>query len=275
MGDSPISFSKLLAGRKLGSPSQPIPPDSTVPSELTLSFSERVSTDDTLLLNETAAVNETPTRSGPVSQPVLQPLRAERVSPGEGVGFTEIPHSIVDELFATLDPYEQALFLQLWRLTAGWHRDTCWASIPKLCARANIGRTKATLALKALENRGLIERLAVNIDSPNLSERGINWRVPLAAARVKPHRRAKPSRVTTPSSNETMKENHERNHERALVAVAPAPDVYKIREKALRIREAGGAGSGIDLRAAVRSWLIGEGHEIDEAVIEEALRGMA
>lgn len=187
--------------------------------------------------------------------------------------YTKLPNSWPEYVARTFGVYAQVVYLQLFRLSYGFHRDWCQIGYPKLAERSGISVTAARKGAKELLDRGQIEQLAIDVANRDQQSRGIRWRVNIPEGAA--IQRIAPTQQTAPIHRARMKENHERKHEKALVAVAPAPDLYKIRETALRIREASGASSASDLRTAVRAWLIGEGHEIDETLIEEALRGMA
>src|SRR5215212_5651558 len=72
---------------------------------------------------------------------------------------TVTPNDIWDEIIPTLDVYDQSVLWQLYRLTRGYHRDTCTIGLPKLANRCNIGKRQVSTSIDRLEKRGLIERV--------------------------------------------------------------------------------------------------------------------
>jgi hypothetical protein len=72
-------------------------------------------------------------------------------------GFVSIPTYLLDELAKTLTPTEWTLYLRLFRLSYGWHKDTCVVGLETLIQSTNIGRTVLRKTLKSLQNRKLIQ----------------------------------------------------------------------------------------------------------------------
>ncbi len=73
-------------------------------------------------------------------------------------GYLRLPNTIVDNVLRLLDADEQAAYVQLYRLSHGNGKPTCFISLPKLSARTNIKLTSLKIALKKLEGRGLIAK---------------------------------------------------------------------------------------------------------------------
>ncbi len=71
-------------------------------------------------------------------------------------GFLRIPNTIVDNVLRLLDTDEQAVYVQLYRLSWGHNKPRCFISLPKLSERTNIKMTSLKAALKRLEGRGLL-----------------------------------------------------------------------------------------------------------------------
>lgn len=92
------------------------------------------------------------------SQPPVdrQPLR-------EVKGHLRLPNTIVDSLLPTMDPFEQAVFVQLYRLSHGFSKYTCKISLPSLQARTGVKPTSLKATISRLQARGLIEKLAMQI----------------------------------------------------------------------------------------------------------------
>ena len=93
----------------------------------------------------------------------------------EVAGRTGIPHRYTDHLCRWLTPDEQAIYLQLYRLSWGWHKDTCFISNPKLSERSNVPLTSMRRAISKLMSKGLITKTNRVFGSDK--EQGIEYRV--------------------------------------------------------------------------------------------------
>jgi hypothetical protein len=69
-----------------------------------------------------------------------------------------ILHIIIDTLIPTLSPAESLVYLRLYRLSHGFNRETCTASIWKLGRAVNLSERTTHRAVYLLEQRGLIKR---------------------------------------------------------------------------------------------------------------------
>jgi DNA mismatch repair ATPase MutL len=76
----------------------------------------------------------------------------------EAKGHMETPFQLLDHLFRHLDPFEQAAYLQLCRLSWGWRQNRCRVSNPKLAERANMSLSQVKKVIGKLINKGLIEK---------------------------------------------------------------------------------------------------------------------
>ena len=74
-----------------------------------------------------------------------------------------MPNSAVDGLYSMLDPYEQAVFTQLYRLSHGYGKPTCKIGLPQLARRSNMGRTTTQSTVNRLIGKGLIGKLEYEI----------------------------------------------------------------------------------------------------------------
>ncbi|HEX8472987.1 MAG TPA: replication protein [Pyrinomonadaceae bacterium] len=86
-----------------------------------------------------------------------------------------LPHRYTDHLCRWLTPDEQAIYTQLYRLSWGWNKDTCFISNPRLSERSNVPLTTMRRAVGKLVNKGLIEKTG-RIFGSNM-EQGIEYRV--------------------------------------------------------------------------------------------------
>jgi hypothetical protein len=78
-------------------------------------------------------------------------------------GYLRLPNTIVDSLLPTLDVYEQAVFVQLYRLSQGFGNYTCKISLPALQARTGVKATSLKQAIARLQARGIVEKISAEI----------------------------------------------------------------------------------------------------------------
>jgi hypothetical protein len=73
-------------------------------------------------------------------------------------GDARVPHRYTDHLCRLLNPYEQAVYLQLYRLSWGWNKETCFISNPRLSERSNVPLSTMKRTVVTLIEKGLIEK---------------------------------------------------------------------------------------------------------------------
>ncbi len=73
-------------------------------------------------------------------------------------GFLRLPNTVIDSVLRLLDTDEQSIYVQMYRLSHGNGKPSCFISLPKLAERTNIKMTSLKAALKRLESRGLISK---------------------------------------------------------------------------------------------------------------------
>ena len=76
----------------------------------------------------------------------------------EQKGHLELPYQILDHLDRHLDPYEQAVYKQLYRLSWGFGKTRCRISNPKLAERTNMSEAMVKKVALKLVSKGLIEK---------------------------------------------------------------------------------------------------------------------
>lgn len=250
----------------------PLAPSSP-PDEVRRSHTERRSVSERRSETPTIAVQTEPRSAGEPRS--LTGRGSGRITVDWVDGYLQIPNYIVDRLLPLLTQDEATVYMRLYRLAqyreGGKPRGWCAIGAPKLMELTKIRRTALFVAIASLEQKGLIQREAQEICRGKGGGRGSGgnrYRV------LDPHIEGRPASERRSDSERRspgghMKLNNERKYEKASAADAAPPDVYKIRERALRIRQ---AGTGVGLRAAVISWLIGEGHVVDEGLVDEAIR---
>jgi hypothetical protein len=95
-----------------------------------------------------------------------QPGKSNQLSPSLNIlalipdvkGDARLPHRFTDHLCRLLNPYEQAVYLQLYRLSWGWSKETCFISNPRLSERSNVPLSTMKRVVVSLINKGLIEK---------------------------------------------------------------------------------------------------------------------
>jgi biotin operon repressor len=73
-------------------------------------------------------------------------------------GYLKLTNQIVDKLLPQLEPYEQILYLQLYRLSHGNGKAFCLISMPKLAQRTKVSERSLWRAVAELKRKGLITR---------------------------------------------------------------------------------------------------------------------
>jgi hypothetical protein len=100
--------------------------------------------------------------------------------------YTAVPNDVLDKLLPTLDVYEQILLLRLFRLSRGFHSETCCIGYQRLADSCNISKKQVQRSIERLENLGLVERKGFVQGGPNRSERGNIYRMNIPGATIAP-----------------------------------------------------------------------------------------
>lgn len=90
-------------------------------------------------------------------------------------GHTTLPHTYTDHLARWLSSDEQAVYLQLYRLSWGWSKPTCFISNPRLSERSGVPVTSMRRAVRRLIAKKLIEK--TNRVFGSNTDQGIEYRV--------------------------------------------------------------------------------------------------
>jgi Helix-turn-helix domain len=91
-------------------------------------------------------------------------------------GDARLPHKYTDHLCRLLKPDEQAVYLQLYRLSWGWGQETCFISNPRLSERSNVPLSSMKRAVAGLLDKGLIEKTGHTTGYGK--DQGVEYRVP-------------------------------------------------------------------------------------------------
>jgi hypothetical protein len=117
-------------------------------------------------------------------------------------GHTTLPHAYTDHLARWLSADEQAVYVQLYRLSWGWGKDTCFISNRRLSERSGVPETSMRRAVRKLQSKQLIEK--TNRVFGSNTDQGIEYRVfPL-------DRLAKSDRVVNVDSPSNVAPNKEK-----------------------------------------------------------------
>lgn len=130
-----------------------------------------------------------------VSQPVEPPLDSPTSQPGlsqptashvdllgivpDSAGYTKTPNRYYDYLCAHLTPDEQAVYSQLYRLSHGYGKETCFISNNRLSERSNVPLSTLKRVAAKLVGKGLIEKVG-STHGPG-KEQGITYRLPIVS----------------------------------------------------------------------------------------------
>lgn len=116
-------------------------------------------------------------------------------------------NEMTDHLLPRLTPIEQAVYMQLYRLTWGFDRPTCIINFPRLGERSGMSENGARLATKGLVSKGLVRKKGMIFGSNR--EQGIEWEVfePPARKKHRATRRSGPPPNDGPPPDGPMKEH--------------------------------------------------------------------
>jgi hypothetical protein len=162
--------------------------------------------------------------------------------------WTALPNAISDKIMPTLELSDQAVLNRLYRLTWGFHRDTCKVSKDTLSKACNIHPRQVPRSTQRLAARGLIEIVGHDMDNPNKLERGTIYRMllPRATVGTRPSGdiktrggiKASGARVS-PIKLNTQKENTQTQEPSASVRVGSRFTIEECRKYADHLRSTG------------------------------------
>lgn len=193
-------------------------PDTTLVQHATLASSTTLAQKTRVVRRSTLAQSQgAPWHDTRVEQPTTLAQHATVVPHTiVEIEYTKTPNDIWDEVMPTLDPYDQTVLWQLYRLSRGYHRDTCTIGFPRLATRCNISTKQAQISVSRLEKRGFIARLGSDFGNRNVAERGNIYKVFLPEGREAPRARvARDTRVephTTVVPDTSMKLNTQKEN---------------------------------------------------------------
>jgi DNA-binding transcriptional ArsR family regulator len=182
-----------------------------------------------------------------------------------------LPHAVIDDILPTLEPSEQAIYLQLLRLSWGHRREVAKVGMARLAERANVGKSTARGVLRKLEKRGLVEVLSVDFGGGGTSG-GALYRVSVPGVDAAEFLRAPKSggvpKVSAPPESSAMKDSERKETEKADLTVY---DVRRIAARFVELHRGEASYTKDRLRADVRTALVGEGREVEPGLLEAAI----
>lgn len=176
-------------------------------------------------------------------------------------GYLKLTNQIVDHLLPQLEPYEQIVYLQLYRLSHGNGKPFCLISMPKLARRTKISERSLWRAVAELGRKGLVKKHS-SVHGRG-KEQGISFWVaaPAGHARGASHARQAGHARQADNKIKALKENISKGEIHRLT-----PE--EITEHASIIREVLEGGYTIE---QAKAQFAGSFHEEDwRVVIEEA-----
>lgn len=194
-------------------------------------------------------------------------------------GYTQIPNAILDAVLPRLSLLEQAVYLRLYRLSYGFRSETCTVGFPALAKSCHCTDRAVRTAINRLEDLGLVERIGATFNAAS-GPRGNIYRVAGGSleARSRQERRSAQEGASAQERRSPIKEDSKNMNKGAPVADAPAApaelSVYDVRRIAARLYELHHGESDYTksrLRSDVRTVLAGEGREVDERLLDEAI----
>lgn len=139
-------------------------------------------------------------------EPLHRAADAPRAAPAQQAtvaGYTRVSNDLLDRILPTLDTYDQAVLIRLYRLSRGFNSDTCRVSVPTLAKACNISERQVRKSISKLEARELIQRIEQDFGNKNKALRGTIFRILIAdptPARGSTHaHNATPARGTSPA----------------------------------------------------------------------------
>lgn len=114
-------------------------------------------------------------------------------------GYLRLYGVIIERLYRHLDPFEQAVYTQLYALSWGFGNPSCRVSWPKLAERAGMKQTAAFNAVKRLAAKGLVRKGAPTLGRGK--EQGGEFWLPLPERLAEDVRLARNTRLTPNVSN--------------------------------------------------------------------------
>jgi hypothetical protein len=135
-----------------------------------------------------------------VAEPLHDAAAAQHAAPAQPAavaGYTRVTNDLLDRILPTLDPYDQAVLMRLYRLSRGFNSDTCRVSIPVLAKACNVSERQVRISVGRLEGRELVRRVEQDFGNRDRSLRGTTFLILIPD--TSPARGATPARHAAPA----------------------------------------------------------------------------
>jgi DNA-binding Lrp family transcriptional regulator len=160
-------------------------------------------------------------------------------------GYTKLWHQMTDHLYSQLTTAEQAVHIQLFRLSWGFGVPTCIIGLPKLAKRVGASATTIQKAIEGLIHKGLIKKLQVINGRGKLQ--GIEYEITPPPSLLKSTsltestRLPESTRLMDSGTNKvnTQKENTQTQEPAAVVRVGSKFSIEECRRYAKHLQETG------------------------------------
>lgn len=116
-------------------------------------------------------------------EPLHRAAAAQNAAPAPQAavaGYTRVSNDLLDRILPTLDTYDQAVLVRLYRLSRGFNSDTCRVSVPTLAKACNISERQVRKSIGKLEAREIIQRIEQDFGNKDRSLRGTIFRILIA-----------------------------------------------------------------------------------------------
>jgi hypothetical protein len=116
-------------------------------------------------------------------EPLHRAAAAPRATPAQQAvvaGYTRVSNDLLDRILPTLDTYDQAVLIRLYRLSRGFNSDMCRVSVPTLAKACNISERQVRKSVSKLETRELIQRVEQDFGNKDRALRGTIFRILIA-----------------------------------------------------------------------------------------------
>jgi DNA-binding Lrp family transcriptional regulator len=172
-----------------------------------------------------------PRASAAPNQP--EPLHRAAVAPHAApaqqaavAGYTRVSNDLLDRILPTLDTYDQAVVIRLYRLSRGFNSDTCRVSVPTLAKACNVSERQVRKSVSKLEARELIRRIEQDFGNKDKALRGTIFRIliadPTVARGSTPAHNAAPAHGASPAHGAANKDKDlKRNNKKVINRLTP------------------------------------------------------
>jgi hypothetical protein len=117
-------------------------------------------------------------------------------------GYTKLWHQMTDHLYRQLTTAEQAVHVQLFRLSWGYGKQTCLIGVPGLARRVGVAKGTVQGAIDGLISKGLIRKLGPVFGKGH--EQGMEYEVKPPPSLLKNGRLTKSGSLPNSSTNKDI-----------------------------------------------------------------------